>query len=90
MSNNARPTFGVNNTVNIQEKRTELGAIWRRSSKRDNSEFLSIKINIPKDRLKHLLDKEGEVVNLGLVAFINDFKNDDFKKPDFRIFEEQE
>lgn len=88
--NNERPTFGVNNSLNTQQKRVESGAVWKRQSKKDSREFLSIKINLSKERLKALLNKEGDVVDIGFVAFINDNKKDDSKRPDFRVYEERD
>lgn len=91
--NNNRPTFGVNNTQtsqNTQTKRTESGAIWKRLSKRDNTEFLSIKINLSKEKLKALLNKEGDTVDIGFVAFTNTNKSDNTKRPDFRVYEDKE
>lgn len=89
MNNNTRPTFGVNNTTSNVDSRIESGAIWKRLSKKDNSEFLSIKINLSKARLRDLLNKDGDTVDLGFVAFSNN-KGDNTKRPDFRIFEDKE
>ena len=51
MKDNNRPTFGVVNSINSSvQKRTESGAVWKRLSKKDNTEFLSIKINLSKDK----------------------------------------
>ena len=90
--NNTRPTFGINNsTVNkTTEKRVESGCIWRRNSKRTNEEFLSIQIKFSKERLKLLLSKEGDTVDLGFVAFTNNTKNEGSKHPDFRVYENKE
>ena len=90
-NNNTRPTFGVNSPVNTNtSKRTESGAIWKRLSKRDNTEFLSIRINLSKERLKALLNKEGDTVDIGFVAFSNTTKSENTKRPDFRVFEDKE
>lgn len=94
--NNGRPTFGAGNgsasanTNNTTTKRSESGAAWKRLSKRDNSEFLSIRINLSKERLKALLNKEGETIDIGFVAFPNPYKKEDAKRPDFRIFEDKD
>ncbi len=90
--NNTRPTFGVANTppASTVNKRIESGAIWRRLSRKDNSEFLSIKINLPKEKIKALLDKEGDSVDIGFVAFVNPYKSEGAKRPDFKIYEDRE
>jgi len=91
LKNNTRPTFGtLAPTVVTDGKRVESGAIWRRQSKRDNAEFLSIKINFSKEKLKQLLSKDGDSVDIGFVAFSNPFKSEGPKRPDFRIFEDRE
>lgn len=88
MQNNERPTFGVKNVMTTTASRKESGCIWKRLSKKDNSEFLSIKINLSKDRLKALLNKEGDTVDIGFVAFNNSSKSDNTKRPDFKIYED--
>lgn len=93
---NNRPTFGINNVNitsnnnNANTKRSESGAIWKRLSKKDNTEFLSIKINLSKERLRALLDKEGDTVDIGFVAFTNTNKSENAKRPDFRVYEDKE
>ena len=94
MDNN-RPTFGVNTatvptTEGATNKRTESGAIWKRVSSRDNSEFLSIRLKLSKERLQALLAKTGDTVDVGFVAFNNPFKNEGPKRPDFRVYEDKE
>ena len=100
---NSRPTFGAikgnntpftanNNTANATNantKRVESGAAWKRQTKKDNSEFLSIKISFSKERLKSLLENGGDTVDLGFVAFPNVFKGTSDSRPDFRIFEDK-
>jgi uncharacterized protein (DUF736 family) len=91
LNNSAKPSFGVKQaTITTDNKRQESGAIWKRQSKKDNSEFLSIKINFSKEKLKLLLDKEGDSVDIGFVAFSNPFKSEGIKRPDFRVFEDRE
>jgi len=91
MNNNQKPTFGV--TTQQQQKssiRKHIGGVWRRQAKKGNTEFLSIKINLSKEKLKKLLEKDGEEVDLGFVAFTNPFKADGPSKPDFRVFEDND
>lgn len=87
-----RPTFGAAG-VEIKQnpsERVEAGAIWKRESRKDNSEFLSLKIKLSKERLKALLQQEGDSVDIKFVAFTNSSKNGDAKRPDFRVYEEKE
>ena len=88
--NNDRPTFGVTNKVTTTTKKAESGAIWKRQSKKTNSDFLSIRLTLNKEKLKELLAKDGDSVNIGFVAFPNPYKNEGEKRPDFRIFEDNE
>lgn len=86
-----RPTFGANSSPQTQPNtRVEAGAVWKRQSKSDNSEFLSIKIKFTKERLKALLEKEGDSVDIGYVGFSNSHKTADDKRPDFRLYEDKE
>jgi len=87
---NVRPTFGVNlptNTTN--SSREEVGAIWQRLTK-NNRTYFNIKLNITKAKLQEILASTStEEVNLSLIAFPNDRKQDGDNKPAFCIYEEQ-
>lgn len=86
-----RPTFGATNTqTTSQNTRIEAGAVWKRQSNKDQSEFLSIKIKFTKERLRALLEKEGDTVDIGYVGFSNSHKTADDKRPDFRLYEDKD
>jgi len=91
-----RPTFGV--TTPVQEQRPtqssedksyrpEMGAVWKRQS-RNNMEYMSIKLSLTKDMLRDLLSKEGDLIQVNLVAFPNKSQNGNMSRPSFRIYEE--
>jgi uncharacterized protein (DUF736 family) len=93
-----KPTFGV--ATPIQEEKTtesvadksfrpEVGAVWRRQS-RNNTEYMNIKLELTKEKLQNLLQviKEGETVQVNLVAFPNKTHNGNASRPNFRIYEE--
>jgi len=88
MSFGVKPTFGVAAPILKTNSRIESGAVWKRLSKKDSSEFLSIKISLSKDKLKELLNQANDTVDIGFVAFPNSTKNDNPARPDFRIFED--
>lgn len=92
MENKAiKPTFGatVNATSVPTNSRPEIGAIWQRSSKVSNKDFLSVKLNISKKKLQELLAAStGEEINLSLVAFPNEYKEAGDNRPAFRVYEE--
>jgi uncharacterized protein (DUF736 family) len=87
-----KPTFGgMDINPPSTKKRTELGAIWQKTS-RDSSrgDYLNIKLSLTKEKLQQLLqaqvDDHGNVT-VNLVAFKNDFYKEP-KHPNYRIYEE--
>jgi uncharacterized protein (DUF736 family) len=89
-----RPTFGVSapqqqEEVKTEDKsvRSEVGALWKRQS-RSNMEYMSIKLELSKEKLQNLLSKEGETIQVNLVAFPNKTHNGNMSRPNFRIYEE--
>jgi uncharacterized protein (DUF736 family) len=89
-----RSTFGATSPEIKQTTQTsdrvEAGALWKRYSKSSGMEFFSIKLKFSKEKLKQLLEKEGESIDLGFIAFSNNSKQADDKRPDFKIFEDKE
>lgn len=85
-----RPTFGAASPQIKQSngERQETGAVWKRQAKSGQMDFLSLKIKLTKDKLRSLLEQAGETVDISFVAFPNPHKNEDSKRPDFRIFED--
>lgn len=85
-----RPTFGAQGTQIKQNnnERQETGAVWKRQAKSGQMDFLSLKIKLTKEKLRSLLEQVGETVDISFVAFPNPHKNEDNKRPDFRIFED--
>lgn len=85
-----RPTFGVKSPEVKQNnnERQEAGAVWKRQAKSGQMDFLSLKIKLSKEKLRSLLEQAGDSIDIGFVAFPNQFKNDP-KQPDFRIYEDQ-
>jgi len=84
-----KPTFGAlaPKTASAAQ-RPEIGAIWKRTAK-NNKSYLNLKISTSKEKLLSLIKEEEGVVTLNLVAFLNDAKKGDDKKPEYRIFEER-
>ena len=88
-----KPTFGapqVETEVKpLEDKsfRPEVGAVWERQS-RNNMDYLSIKLELTKEKLQTLLSKEGDIVRVNLVAFPNKTHNGNLNRPNFRIYEE--
>jgi uncharacterized protein (DUF736 family) len=89
-----RPTFGVNSPEvkpmeNSEDKsfRPEVGAVWKRQS-RNNTEYMSIKLELTKEKLQSLLLKEGETIQVNFIAFPNKTHNGNTSRPNFRIYEE--
>jgi uncharacterized protein (DUF736 family) len=88
-----KPTFGV--SAPIQESkpeeksnsRPEIGAVWKRQSK-NNMEYMSIKLELTKEKLQSLLLKEGETIQVNFIAFPNKTHNGNNSRPNFRIYEE--
>lgn len=94
MENNEKPTFGV--TVGVdsasvdlaRKQRPEIGAIWERSSK-NGVNYLNIKLKLPRELLLDMLNNYvDEIIPINLVAFINKNKDDNPKRPTFRIYQE--
>jgi uncharacterized protein (DUF736 family) len=86
-----KPTFGAtpNATTVPTNNRSEIGAIWERSSKTSNKPYLNVKLNLTKSKLQQLLaTASGEEVNISLVAFPNEYKETGDNRPNFRIYEE--
>jgi uncharacterized protein (DUF736 family) len=92
-----KPTFGATPSV-VDEKlaearktRPEVGAIWKNSTK-NNSEFMTIKLNMPKSKLLAIVENsqtdENGNVSVALVAFPNRHQEGNSKRPAFRVFEE--
>lgn len=87
---NVKPNFGASNTQtnNTGKTRTDVGAIWKRNSKKTGDEFLSIKVSLTKTQLEKMLASvNGEKGDFNFVAFSNSYKNND-SQPSFRIFED--
>lgn len=96
MSENQKPTFGVainqdrlNEVIERRNQRPEIGAIWKKLSRKNNNEFLSVEVTLSEDKLKELLSKvvDGKV-KINLVGFTNKFQNGMNRRPAFRLYEE--
>ena len=92
MSFENRPTFGATPKVEpppvAKAERPEVGAIWNRKAKASSFEFLSIKLELSKDKLKELINGTGDTATIKLVAFPNKNHVEDSKRPNFRVYEE--
>ena len=77
--------------IEKRKVRPEIGAIWKRNAKTSNTEFLSLKLTLTKEKLQALLavaeGTEG-VAETNFVAFPNKFYEENTKRPFFRIYEE--
>lgn len=101
MDQTSKPIFGVNttNTTNStpQENKTfrpEVGAIWEKKSRERSNPFMSIRFRMTKEKLQELINTsepgDDGFVNINFVAFPNKGKVDGDKRPNHRIYEEQE
>jgi len=92
-----KPTFGV--TPETQEKldetrkaRPEAGAIWEYESKKTNSKYMNIVLNLPKSKLMDIINNsnsdENGNVKVGFVAFRNKYQNGISTRPAFRIYQD--
>ena len=92
-----KSTFGATpNPVDEQlaearKSRPEVGAIWKNSTK-NNSEFMTIKLNLPKSKLLSIVENakqdENGNVSVALVAFPNKNQDGNSRRPAFRVYEE--
>jgi uncharacterized protein (DUF736 family) len=95
-----KPSFSANtNTTSsdTQETKTfrpEIGAIWEKKSREKSNPFMSIRFRMSKEKLQELINSseagEDGLVNINFVAFPNKGKVEGDKRPNHRIYEEQE
>ena len=96
MDGNTKPTFGVGTSTTpdavdtVRQQRPEIGAIWERKSMKTGSTYLNIRLKLPKKKLEELLAsaKDDEPTNVNFVAFTNKNKEENPKRPSFRVYEE--
>ena len=102
MSEQVRPNFAKNSSspsaspipAEIQEQRSrrpESGAIWKRTSKTTNMEYMTLRLKFTREKLTALLNApvtEDNLVALDLVAFPNQNQAENPKRPSYRIYEE--
>ena len=95
--NNQKPTFGVGEATptapppQTQTYRPELGAVWEKTARSTNKNYLNITLELKKEKLKELLDAEVDErgnVKVKLVAFHNKFYKGDPRQPNYKIYEE--
>ncbi len=96
--NSNRPTFGVGEaaipattSAPTQAPRPELGAVWQKTARSTNKDYLNITLEFKKEKLKELLDAEVDErgnVKVKLVAFHNKFYKGDPRQPNYKIYEE--
>jgi hypothetical protein len=91
-----KSTFGATPVINEQlqearKSRPEVGAIWKNSSK-NNNEFMTIKLNMPRTKLLALIENaqsdENGNVSVALIAFPNKNQDGNVRRPAFRVYEE--
>lgn len=79
-----------NDDISEQRKlRPEVGAIWKRTSKQNGGEYMTIRLRLTKERLEELLliAEEGQEVEYDLVSFPNSREEND-RRPSFRVYED--
>lgn len=91
---NSKPSFGSRpstapetSSTNTENKRSDIGAIWERTSK-SNMKYMTLQLELDKEELLEKLKTSGDKFTLNLVAFINKYKEGNAKRPDFKIYEE--
>jgi len=94
----SKPVFSTNSDVvgtsEVKSFRPEIGAIWEKISREKKNPFMSIRFRMTKEKLQELLttSEPGDdgFVNISFVAFPNKGKVEGDKRPNHRIYEEQE
>ena len=85
-----RPTT-PSTSQEVKKSKPEFGAIWVRQSKSDGSDFLKLRLQIPRAKLEQMLaatPTDGSSVPVTeFVAFKNRYKEEGTNRPDYRIFE---
>ena len=82
-------TEGLKDT---RKPREELGAIWERESASTKKNYMNIVFNLKKSQLLEIienapLDSDGKV-KMGFVAFENEGREGNPKRPKYRIFKD--
>lgn len=49
---------------------------------------MNIRLKLPKDKIKELLNAEGDTVAINLIAFPNNTIKENSNRPNFRVYEE--
>lgn len=95
----SKATFGATATEvstdalkDTRPPREELGAIWERESASTKKNYMNIVFTLKKAQLLELienspLDADGKV-KMGFVAFENEGRGDNPKRPKYRIFKD--
>lgn len=74
-----------------RSERPEIGAMWDKTSKKSGMQFYTLKVTLTKDKIEELVSqitRGGEVATLEMVAFPCSKKEDNSRRPAYRIFEE--
>ena len=90
-NNNVTSINEGNSTVESSSNngfRSEIGAIWNRQSKKTDLNYMTIKLELSKDKLKQLLQSEDSQVVFNLIAFPNKTQNGNDNRPSFRVYED--
>lgn len=92
---NSKPNFGSRDTgtevpsnIKSENKRSDVGAIWKRTSKND-LEYLTLQLELNKEELLEKLKNSDDKFVINLVAFANKYKEGNAKRPDYKLYEEQ-
>lgn len=49
---------------------------------------MNIRLKLPKEKVKELLNNEGDVIAFNLIAFPNNTTKENSNRPSFRVYEE--
>ena len=73
-----------------RQNRSEIGAMWKKKAKTKDSEYMTIRLRLDRDKLLKLLeDNKGcDLIEYNMVSFPNNGSDENESRPAFRIFED--
>lgn len=71
-----------------RQQRDEVGAVWTKTTKNSESEYMTIKLKLDQEQLNHLLSQlsNDNVAVLELVAFPYTGGETNGRRPTYRVF----
>ena len=73
-----------------RQNRSEIGAMWKKKARTKDSEYMTIRLRLDREKLLQLLeDSNGsELIEYNMVSFPNNGSDENESRPAFRIFED--